>query len=253
MPASSISSLKDKVFLITGAAQGIGAAVAVGFAKQGATVILLDKVIPLLEKVYDKIIDAGGPQPAIYPMDLKGATLPDYTELADKIESELGRLDGLIHCAAELGQLAPVVHQDQQTWLETMHINLNAAYFVTHACLNLLRKQKHATLLFTTDSHKGKAYWSAYGISKAAIETLAMQLADELEVEGRVHVNCIDPGHVKTSLQSRAFPAIDFATLAEPEDVVGDYLFITNSDLHGQCLTLEDIHRQSPDTLSISD
>ena len=116
--------LRDRVILITGAARGIGASVAQACAAKGATVVLLDKHIPGLESVYDDIIASGAPTPAIYPLDLKGASVPDYQQLANTLESQFGRLDGLVHCAATLGQLAPVEHQDSKTWLETLHINL---------------------------------------------------------------------------------------------------------------------------------
>ena len=99
--------LNDRIILITGAARGIGASVARSCAANGATVILLDKQIKLLETVYDQIEQAGNPTPAIYPLDLKGASEPDYQQLATTITDNFGRLDAVVHCAATLGQLAP--------------------------------------------------------------------------------------------------------------------------------------------------
>ena len=104
------SSLKDRVILITGAGSGIGAALARGCAAQGATVVLLDKVVRALEQVYDTIAAAGDPQAAIYPMNLEGAAEKDYVDLAATIEKEFGRLDGLVHNAAMLGALVPLAH-----------------------------------------------------------------------------------------------------------------------------------------------
>jgi len=216
--------LNDRVFLITGAARGIGASVAKSCAAQGATVILLDKQVNLLESVYDEIEQAGNPTPAIYPLDLKGASEPDYQQLAKTITDNFGRLDAVIHCAAALGQLAPVEHQDTKTWLETLHINLTAAVLLSRACLPLLKTQQASDLIFTTDSHSHKAYWGAYGISKAAIEAFAAQLTDELEAQGHVAVHCIDPGAVKTALFSRAFPATDPSLLPEADDIAPQYL-----------------------------
>lgn len=186
--------------------------------------VLLDKQVKLLEQVYDEIEAAGGPTPAIYPLDLKGASVPDYARLAETITTTFGRLDAVVHCAASLGQLAPVVHQDHKIWLETLHINLTAAYLLTRACLPLLREQDQSSLIFSTDEHKHKAYWGAYGISKAGIEALSLQLADELEAEGRVHVHCVDPGRVQTALLARAFPAIDPAGLKQPDEAAQTYL-----------------------------
>lgn len=216
--------LNDCVILITGAASGIGASVAQACAEHGATVILLDKQLKGLETVYDQIEHGSGPTPAIYPLDLKGATVPDYQQLADTLRQQFGRLDGLIHCAASLGQLAPVEHQDSKTWLETLHINLTAAHLLTQACLPLLKKQAGSRLIFTTDSHKDKAYWGAYGIAKAGIEALAGQLHDELEAQGKVGVHCIDPGKVQTELYKRAFPAVDPGGLPRPVDIAPKYI-----------------------------
>lgn len=222
--------LNDRVILITGAGSGIGSAVAKAYARHGATIVLLDKKIPALEQVYDDIVAEGLSTPAIYPLDLKGATIADYDDLANSIDDNFGRLDGLVHCAASLGQIAPVLHQDPQVWLETLHINLTAPYLLTHACLALLHKQDNASIIFTTDIHKDKAYWSGYGIGKAGIESLSKQLADELESDGRVRVNCIDPGTVKTSLHARAFPGINPTNLPVPEDVVSTYLYLMGKD-----------------------
>lgn len=231
--------LKENVILVTGAGGGIGAAVAKTYANHGATVVLLDNNIPKLEKVYDDIVATGKPTPAIYPLDLKGASIPDYDELATKIHDNFGRLDGLVHCAASLGQLAPMPHQDPQIWLETLHINLTAAYLLTCSCLTLMQKRDKAAIIFTTDSHKDKAYWAGYGISKAGIEALSKQLADELEADGRIRVNCIDPGTVKTQLHAQAFPASDPTLLPEAKDVANSYLYLMGEDsstIHGELI-----------------
>tara|TARA_R110002050_G_scaffold268113_1_gene410064 strand:+ start:117865 stop:118596 length:732 start_codon:yes stop_codon:yes gene_type:complete len=222
--------LKERVILITGAGSGIGSAVAQAYASHGATVVLLDKKIPALEQVYDDIVTEGFATPAIYPLDLKGANIADYDDLVSSIHDNFGRLDGLVHCAASLGQIAPVPHQDPIVWLETLQINLTAPYLLTRACLSLMQKNKQASIIFTTDAHKDKAYWSGYGVAKAGIESFSKQLADELESAGRVRVNCIDPGKVKTPLHSRAFPGINPSKLPTPKDIVSSYLYLMGKD-----------------------
>lgn len=223
------SFLDGRVILVTGAGNGIGAAVAKAYASHGASVILLDKNIPALEQVYDDIVANESPVPALYPLDLQGANIPDYDALAKSIHDNFGRLDGLVHCAASLGQIAPVQHQDPKVWLETLHINLTAPYLLTRACLTLLQQQT-ASIVFTTDNHKDTAYWAGYGIAKAGIESLSKQLADELESEGRVRVNSVDPGTVQTKLHARAFPALDPTSYAEPDDIVATYLYLMADD-----------------------
>jgi len=228
--AGTADLLKDHTILITGAGAGIGAAVARAYANHGATLILLDKNIPALEQVYDELVASGAPTPALYPLDLQGASIPDYDELALNIHNNFGRLDGLVHCAASLGQLAPVQHQDPKLWLETLHINLTAPYLLTRACLALMQKYDSASIIFTTDAHKDTAYWSSYGISKSGIESLSKQLADELECDGRVRVNCINPGPVQSALHARAFPAIDPSSLVTADKIVSPYLYLMGSD-----------------------
>ena len=127
--------LKDKIILVTGATGGFGKAISLACAKHGASVILLAKNIRLTEALYDEIENAGYPKPAIYPMNLEGATEHDYQELAQKIDQEFGRLDGLIHCAAMLGTPTPFEHSDTETWYQVHQVNLHAPYLLTRSII----------------------------------------------------------------------------------------------------------------------
>jgi NAD(P)-dependent dehydrogenase (short-subunit alcohol dehydrogenase family) len=140
------SLLQEHVIIVTGAAGGIGSEVAKAYARQGATVVLLDKQLPALEQVYDAIVADGCPQPALYPLDLKGASAQDYQQLVERVTDNFGRLDGLVHCAASLGQLAPAVHQDLKIWGETLHINLTAAFFTDTGMFAVITKNHRAKL-----------------------------------------------------------------------------------------------------------
>jgi NAD(P)-dependent dehydrogenase (short-subunit alcohol dehydrogenase family) len=227
--------LSERVILITGAGRGIGAAVAKCYAKYGATVILLDKVVRDLEQVYDAIESAAGMQPAIYPMNLEGASEKDYTNLANTVEKEFGRLDGLLHNATMLGALIPIAHFESELWYKILQVNLNAPFMMTRSCLSLLLESNDASILFSSDSvgRRGKAYWGAYGISKAAIENFMQILADETESNTCVRVNSLDPGPVATSLRSLAYPGENPQGLSKPEDVVSPYLFLMGPDSKG--------------------
>lgn len=227
--------LKDRVILITGAGDGIGAAVAQQCAAHGATVILLDRIVRKLEQVYDAIEAAGGPLAAIYPMNLEGAAEKDYMDLAATIEKEFGRLDGLLHNAASLGALIPVAHFEADLWYKIMQVNLNGPFLMTRACLGLLMKSQDASILFNSDrvGRKGKAYWGAYAASKAAAENLMQVLADEMETNTSVRVNSLDPGAVATQLRNLAYPGEDPNTLAGPDDVVQPFLYLLGPDSRG--------------------
>lgn len=227
--------LKERIILVTGAGTGIGAVVAKSFAQYGATVILLDKIIRNLEQVYDAIESATGIQPAIYPMNLEGASEKDYLDLAATIEKEFGRLDGLLHNAAMLGALVPIAHFESELWYKIMQVNLNAPFLMTRACLNLLLQSDDASILFSADSvgRQGKAYWGAYGVSKAASENFMQVLADEMEANTSIRVNSLDPGPVATALRSLAYPGENPQQLAKPEDVIAPHLYLMGPDSTG--------------------
>jgi NAD(P)-dependent dehydrogenase (short-subunit alcohol dehydrogenase family) len=229
------TSLQDRIILITGAGNGIGAAVAVACASQGATVVMLDKVVRNLEQVYDRIEASGAPQPALYPMDLEGATEKDFYDLAATLDKEFGRLDGLLHNAAMLGALVPVSHFESELWYRIMQVNLNAPFMLTRACLPALTQSQDASVVFSSDSvgQRGKAYWGAYGVSKAGSDNLMQILADELETNTRIRVNSIDPGPVATSLRTLAYPGENPERLAQPEDVLLPYLYLLGPDSRG--------------------
>jgi NAD(P)-dependent dehydrogenase (short-subunit alcohol dehydrogenase family) len=238
--------LHDRVILVTGAANGIGRAIADACAAHGASVILLDRDVRGLEQAYDEIVAAGHPEPALYPMDLKGATPDDYATLAEKIETEFHHLDGLVHNAAYLGALVPFANFEHELWFETLQVNLNAPYLLTMACLGLLQQSRDASIVFTSDAagRHGKAYWGAYAVSKAATEDFMQILADELEANTPIRVNSLDPGPVRTTLRRLAYPYEDRGSLPVPADVVKPFLFLLGPDskgITGQQLSAPDL------------
>ncbi len=203
--------LKNRVILITGAYGGLGRQLSLHCARLGATVVLLGRSLPHLEKLYDELENAGAPQPGIVPLDLEGATVNDYNNLAQTLEKEFAQLNGLIHCAAVLGSLTPLQTYPISEWSKVMACNLNGPLMLTQACMPLLNKSQHASILFTLDEHRS-AYWGAYGVSKAALKTCAEILADETQGllnennHPRVAVNYINPGPMRTRLRRKAFP-----------------------------------------------
>jgi len=226
-------ALRERVVLVTGAGSGIGRAVARDLARAGATVGLLGRTPKNLEAVYDEIVTAGGPKAALLPFDLERALAQDYDRLAAAVGQEFGRLDGLIHCAGILGSRTPIEHYDVPTWCRVLHVNLTAGFVVTQALLPELAKSADPCIVFTTSGvgQRGRAYWGAYAVSKFGTEGLAQVLADELE--GKMRVNLVNPGPVRTNMRALAYPAEDRSTLAAPEDVTGPYLFLVGPDSRG--------------------
>lgn len=227
--------LENRIILITGAGDGIGRAAAKAFAEQGATVVLLGRSMHKLEKVYDEIEQAGYPEAAIYPMNLEGAGVKDYEDLATRLDEEFGRLDGLLHNAAQLGSLTPLELYDVNLWYQVMQVNLHAPFMLTQACLGILKKSPDASVILTGDAvgRQGRAYWGAYAASKAGLEALAQVLADETESNTSVRVNVLDPGKVRTRMRSAAYPGEDPGSLPEPETLMPAYIYLIGPDSKG--------------------
>ena len=226
--------LKDRVILVTGAGDGIGRAVALGCAAHGATVVLLGKTVSKLEAVYDAIEKAGGPQPAIYPMSLEGATPLDHDQLALTLEGELKRLDGLVHCAALMPYLSRLKDYEVEDWMKVMQANLNAPFMLTQALLPLLQRAPDASVVFTGDAVgiEARPFWGAYGVSKAGVDSMARIWAQELE-STPVRVNLLEPGPTRTALRRRAYPAEDAEQIKVPETLVPLYLWLLGPDSGG--------------------
>ena len=227
--------LKDRIILVTGAGDGIGAVVAYEYAAHGATLVLLGRTQKKLENVYDKIVDAGFPQPAIYPLELTTARPEDYIILADTVMQEFGHLDGLLHNAAALGTLTPIEHYDIRLWTHIMRVNLTAPFLLTKECLPLLKNSDEASVIFTSANvgYKGQAYWGAYAVSKAATDNLMEILAEELEVNTNIRVNSVDPGQVRTRMHSLAYPGDTSLSNPKPEDITGIYLYLMGHESAG--------------------
>jgi NAD(P)-dependent dehydrogenase (short-subunit alcohol dehydrogenase family) len=229
-------SLKDKIILVTGATGSFGRVVSMAYAKHGATVILLAKNLRSVEALYDTIEKQGYPTPAIYPMNLEGATEHDYAELVSNIEKEFGRLDGLVHCAGILGAPTPFEYSDTETWHKVLQVNLHAPYLLTRSVIPLLRQSEKSSVVFMTDNKVG-AYWDAYGVSKEALASMAVNIAAEYE-GSNIHINCFNPGRTKTAFQIRAFPAADGNdALPTPEDHSNIFLYLVCDQLqeNGAC------------------
>ncbi|MEH6627092.1 MAG: YciK family oxidoreductase [Motiliproteus sp.] len=227
--------LANRTILVTGAGDGIGRAAAIAYAVHGATVILAGRTTKKLEEVYDSIEAAGGPQPAIFPINMEGAALHDYEALAATIEDEFGQLDGLLNNAGVLGVRTPIENYDPTIWNQVIQVNLNAQFFLTQAMIPLLKLSEDASVIFTGSgvSHQGKAYWGAYSVSKFATEGLMQVLADELESISNIRVNSINPGATRTNMRAAAYPGENPNSIAAPEEIMPLYLYLMGLDSKG--------------------
>ena len=227
--------LKERIVLITGASGGIGKALAIHIAGLGAQVILHGRDVRKLETVYDEIeaID-GAARPSIAVMDLVSANSESYTSLAQSIDSEFGRLDGLVLNASILGERFAIEQYDAVLWQQVMHVNVTSAFAMTQVFLPLLQKAEDPSVIFTSSGvgRTGKAFWGAYAVSKFATEGLSQVLADEHR-HGTLRSNCINPGATRTDMRLAAYPAEDRDKLKRPEEILAPYVFLLGPDSKG--------------------
>jgi NAD(P)-dependent dehydrogenase (short-subunit alcohol dehydrogenase family) len=205
LPTRAPRALDQRVILVSGAHGGLGSAAAAACARAGATVVLLGRKLPKLNRVYDAVAQAGA-EPLLYPLDLEGASPDDYAELADRLRSELGHLDGVLHCAVEFKGLTPLEHTDPAAFARVMHVNLTAPWWLSQACLPLLRQAQDAALVFALDDLErvGQPYWGAYGIAQHGLAAMVGMLHAEL-ASSSVRVSALQPGPMRTGLRSRAY------------------------------------------------
>jgi NAD(P)-dependent dehydrogenase (short-subunit alcohol dehydrogenase family) len=210
--------------LLTGAAGITGRALAPKLAAQGIELVLLGRRVAALEKLYDQIEAAGGPTPAIYPLNLEGATPQDFSTLTDTLEREFGALDALIHLAARFEGLCPLESTDPTEWMKVMQVGVNAPLLLTQALLPLLKRAPKATIVFSDDPRVERAFWGGYAVAKAAQRGLVNVLRDELETSS-VRVALVDPGE-HLGLSSRAWAVDTRMNLTPIETVVQRYLAV---------------------------
>jgi NAD(P)-dependent dehydrogenase (short-subunit alcohol dehydrogenase family) len=211
---------EGKVALVTGASRGIGAATAKALAAQGAHVIITARTAKDLEAVEDAIFNAGG-NATIAPLDLTDGD--SIARLATAVTERWGKLDVLVLNAAMLGTLAPVPAIDGAEFARLFTLNVTAQQVLIASFDALLRKSDGGRLVALTSSVGAapRAFWGAYGASKAALETLVASYGEEVKNLSAVRTAIVDPGRTRTQMRAKAYPGEDPATVKEPS-VVAD-------------------------------
>ena len=223
--------LAGRVILITGAGSGLGRALAIECARAGASVILSGRNGAKLDRVYDEIEAMGGPQPAIALLDLAAATAVDYDHLAKTIGDEFGKLDGLVHAAALLGDRTPLEQYDVPTWCRVLHVNLTAPFILTQVLLPNLAQSADASVIFVSSGvvKNQRPFWGAYAVAKTGLESVRSMLSQELEGEPNIRVNSVNPGRMRTAMRAAAYPAEDPNTVPAPASVSGTFLYLLSA------------------------
>ena len=216
-----MARLAGRIALVTGASRGIGRAVALRFAAEGAEVICVARTEGALEELDDEIARAGG-KAVLAPQDLTDFEAID--RMAAGVAQRYGRLDILVGNAGEIGGgLAPVGHLEPRHFARAFDVNVTANYRLIRAFDPLLRRSQAGRAIFVTSGVTRGVfpYWGAYAASKRALEGLVLTWAAEIERITAIKANLLDPGIVATRMRAQAFPGENPSTLTQPE-AIGD-------------------------------
>ncbi len=210
--------LQDRLAVITGASRGIGRAVALGLAAEGAHVILVARTVGGIEEVDDEIRKVGG-KATLVPLDLTDFDAID--RLGATIFERWGKLDILVANAGTLGVLTPVSHLEVKAWEKLVATNITANWRLIRSFEPLLKRSDAGRAIFVTSSsaHKAKPYWGGYAMSKAALEALVKTWAAEC-ANTNIRANLLSPGATRTAMRKQAMPGEDPTTLTKPAELV---------------------------------
>jgi NAD(P)-dependent dehydrogenase (short-subunit alcohol dehydrogenase family) len=224
--------LDGTTIIVTGAAGSLGSALSMLAVSEGINTVMLDCDQKGLESAYDRITDAGLPDPALYPLDLAGAGPEHYEELLNTVVNEFGGLDGIVHCAARFEGLTPLEQVSPPEWLMQMQVNLNAAWLLSAQALPLLRESGAGRLYFMLEdmARVEGSFWGAYGVAKHALRALVCQFSAETGSSG-VQVLGINPGPLRSQLRSRAYHSENPALQPNPEPVAQRIMDLLSGDV----------------------
>ena len=215
--------LSGRVILVVGATGAIGEAVALAAARAGAELIVAGRQMIKLERLADAIEAAAGTQPLLYPVDLAGAAASDYDQMAAAIAEQCGRLDAVVHLAADFPGLTPLDQIGSAAWQRTLKVNLEAPLLIDQSVQPLLRETGGRILITLEDmARMGRAYWGGYGVSKHALAALSSIAAQEVENLGIAVVGVIPPP-TRSRLRAKAWLQEETAP-ADPARVAHGYL-----------------------------
>tara|TARA_B100000768_G_scaffold71276_1_gene68316 strand:- start:1551 stop:2306 length:756 start_codon:yes stop_codon:yes gene_type:complete len=224
--------LDKKNILVTGASKGIGREIALGLSEFGANVILHGRSEDALNEIYDEIVKKYKTDPMIVKCDLNILDEDKSKELAEVISQNTSCLDGIINNAAILGKMSSITDFDLNTWQKVLNTNLTSSFLLAKYLSPLMENSEKPRIIFTSSgvATKGKAFWGAYAISKAAVKSLSEILQEELEPLSKIKVFNFDPGATRTSMRAYAYPAEDPSGLKDASSLLNYYLWFFSSE-----------------------
>lgn len=229
------NSLEQRVILVTGASGGLGAVAARAFAEHGATVILHGRNTAKLEALYDAFGADGLPEPIILPLDFATATSREFEAVEHAIRASTGRLDGILHSAAQLDGLQELQYEALESWLASLRVNLAAVHAMNRACLPLLRAAPDASVVITGETHglHPAAFWGAFAVGKSALSAYLTIQAQEWERLASLRINMLVPGKVDSPQRAKTHPGESRDARIPMARLVPYYLYLMGADSTG--------------------
>lgn len=229
-------SLRQRVILVTGASGGLGGLAARAFAEHGATVILHGRNTTKLEALYDDFCARQLPEPIILPLDFTTATSREFEAVEHAIRASTGRLDGILHSAAQLDGLQELQYEPLESWLASLRVNLAAVHAMNRACLPLLRAAPDASVVLTGETHglRPAAFWGAFAIGKSALSAYLTIQAQEWERLANLRINLLVPGKVDSPQRAKTHPGEARDTRMPAARLVPYYLYLMGADSIGK-------------------
>jgi NAD(P)-dependent dehydrogenase (short-subunit alcohol dehydrogenase family) len=220
-------ALTGRVVLVTGAYGGLGGAVARAAARAGATVVITGKRKRQLEQLFDAMVAEGLSEPVIHPLDMEVATPKEYAALAEGLERDFGRLDGIVHAAASFTGLTPIAMHKPDDWLRALHVNVSAPFALTQACMPLLTQASDSAVVFVLDNPEllQRAHWGGYGVSKAALERFVAILHDETD-SSPMRTHAVLPAPMRTALRRQAYFGEDIMQRPSPDATAAAIIYL---------------------------
>jgi len=218
--------LKDKVTLITGASQGLGRALALAFAREGARVVVNARSEESVGPVAREVEDTGAEVLAVAADVSKGA---DAERLVDETANHFGSIDVLVNNAGLLGPRVVIEEYPEDEWRRVIDANLTGPFLVSKAAIPHLSAAGSIINVVSGVSVEGRAEWGAYSVSKFGVEGLTQILAAELKQRG-VRVNAVDPGGMRTDMRAAAYPEEDPQTRIPPEENTAIFLYLASDE-----------------------
>ena len=223
-----MTRLIGKRALVTGGSRGIGKAIAMAYAREGAKVFICAREKTDLKKTVAEIRSSGG-EVSWCAADI--SKVGEVKRIVREVRRAYGAIHVLVNNASILGPREPIVRYPLSSWEEVVKVNLTALFLVTREVLKIMIPQKEGSIINLSSGvgRVGKARWGAYAASKFGVEGFTQVLADEVK-EWNIRVNAVNPGGTRTEMRAQAYPDEDPLTLPVPEDITGVFLYLAGAE-----------------------